>query len=57
MTMAQPSTAEYQKHRKDTLRGVARTRELAVAYELAKENQRKLRKRYRPAVLKALRPL
>jgi len=50
-----PSTAEYQKHRKDTLRGIEKTKVFEVARQLARENQKRGR-HYTRAVLRALRP-
>jgi hypothetical protein len=53
--MNKPSTADYQRHRKDTLTDHARKRQLSVAYEMAKALQKAMGKRYRPTVMKALR--
>lgn len=39
--MAKPSTAAYQRHRKDTLRGHERKRVRDVAAELMRENRRR----------------
>lgn len=52
--MNKPSTAEYQKHRKDTLRGVERAHQKAVALQLLKEN-RKAGKHYPKRIERALR--
>lgn len=53
--MNRPSTAEYQRHRKDTLTGIAHRKVLDTALDLARENQRRKKKRYPKAVMAALR--
>lgn len=49
-----PSSAAYQKHRKDTLRGIDRQRFLSVGLELAKQNRKK-GAHYSRRIMKTLR--
>lgn len=48
------STAEYQRQRNATLRGIERTRVLSTAYQMARELQ-KQGKHYKRETLQALR--
>lgn len=52
---ARPSTAEYQRARKATLRGIEREHILANARKLARENQRNGHS-YKRRMLRALKP-
>lgn len=52
--MSRPSTADYQRSRKVTLRGVERAHQKAVALQLLKEN-RKNGKHYPKRIERALR--